>query len=417
MTGIYIISTAQAGQRLDVALADFFPGLSLREVRRAWGLYLVELNGKHARKGSFVQLGDVISITALPQENIVNNTAGKIDERGVSELTAGGQESRAPDYSEMEELPVLDQNGQADRLQSYPEPDLTTVRILNRKNGIIALFKPAGLHSASLKGGGLSLEQLLPELCVRENIDPCELNLFNRLDCLTTGIVLACENKVAQESCLQAEKRGELEKRYLALVRGNVFGEFWIKNGLDTDSRRKTKVLPSMDPDPLRHTLVRPIHLFSNLSDFIAPNVFSALSSKQKEEQANVNRASENVAIAEQTSEQISEQKNAQISSQAGEQQVKQKACLLEVTIFRGARHQIRAHLASAGFPILGDPVYDPDYQKIWGGLYLHHFAVALPGFLAITPPPWQIGALHAAGNNSLARVIRGIYPGIYDFI
>ena len=68
MTGTYIISNKQEGQRLDVALSSFFPALSLREVRRAWGVYLVELNHKHARKGMFVKTGDEVTITAIPEQ-------------------------------------------------------------------------------------------------------------------------------------------------------------------------------------------------------------------------------------------------------------------------------------------------------------------------------------------------------------
>ncbi len=450
MTGTYIISNKQEGQRLDVALSSFFPALSLREVRRAWGVYLVELNHKHARKGMFVKAGDEVTITAIPEQRELPELAElaelpELPEQGeqaealqnhknfkrdgelntpdrpnstVSPDNTGspdspdnkGNKGKTGNTGSMNNMSKLSAKKQAlpenpwkkdlsplcaaekgkheAAPQTFPKPDLSTLRILHRENGIIAIFKPAGLHSAHVQGGGLSLEQLLPELCAKENIDPAGVALFNRLDCLTSGIVLATENATAQRASLQAEKQEKAEKRYLAIVRGHILGEFWIKNSLDTDSRRKTKVLPQANPDPLRHTLVRPIHLFSNLSAFAPEQHFAP-------EQNHL---------------------NAELSGRLNLPSANQKACLLEVTIFQGARHQIRAHLASVGYPILGDPLYDPDYEEAWQGLYLHHFAISLPGFLCVAPPPWPINCL-GASNNELENILKGIFPGMYSFI
>ena len=59
---------------------------------------------------------------------------------------------------------------------------------------------------------------------------------------------------------------------------------------------------------------------------------------------------------------------------------------LLQITIQRGARHQIRAHLAAAGHPIVGDHLYGRHPGRV---MYLHHAAISLPGFEAQCPPPW----------------------------
>ena len=54
---------------------------------------------------------------------------------------------------------------------------------------------------------------------------------------------------------------------------------------------------------------------------------------------------------------------------------------LLEVEIETGRRHQIRAHLAAAGFPILGDPLYGPAPRPVGGvgRLMLHAWKLELP--------------------------------------
>lgn len=411
MTGTYIISKEQEGQRLDVALSSFFPALSLREVRRAWGLYLVEVNHKHARKGMFVKAGDKVSITAIPEKLEQLEPGGEFYEAD-NENRLGVNVQNLPETHRDNFVLQKGRSKQGFVPQPFPEPDLSLLRILHRENGIIAIFKPAGLHSAHVQGGGLSLEQLLPDICTKANIDPAGVELFNRLDCLTSGIVLATENALAQQKCLQAEKEGKTEKRYLALVRGQVFGEFWVKNSLDTDSRRKTKVLAQINPDPLRHTLVRPIHLFFGLSDsslglFNAPvnsNLYNGKPSFSKQLNLQLEKELEQGDLDGKGDGKT----NLEISSQ--------NACLLEVSIFQGARHQIRAHLASVGFPILGDPLYDPNYEENLQGLCLHHFAISLPDFLCITPPPWPMQGSNAK-QNELECVLRGLFPGLYNFI
>ncbi|MBU1247724.1 MAG: RluA family pseudouridine synthase, partial [Proteobacteria bacterium] len=45
--------------------------------------------------------------------------------------------------------------------------------------------------------------------------------------------------------------------------------------------------------------------------------------------------------------------------------------------IARGARHQIRAHLAAAGHPIVGDALYGTAGER----LCLYHTALDFPGF------------------------------------
>ena len=58
------------------------------------------------------------------------------------------------------------------------------------------------------------------------------------------------------------------------------------------------------------------------------------------------------------------------------------------VNILKGARHQVRAHLAHAGFPILGDRLYSP--SEPLGMLHLHHALFSMPGLNVASPPPWK---------------------------
>lgn len=65
-------------------------------------------------------------------------------------------------------------------------------------------------------------------------------------------------------------------------------------------------------------------------------------------------------------------------------------AALLEVGLVTGRRHQIRAHLAGAGHPVLGDPLYGPPPRPAGGAarLLLHAWRLELPGRPAILCEP-----------------------------
>jgi len=41
----------------------------------------------------------------------------------------------------------------------------------------------------------------------------------------------------------------------------------------------------------------------------------------------------------------------------------KKGAFLAEITAKTGVTHQVRVHLASQGYPLIGDSLYDPDYS------------------------------------------------------
>ena len=62
---------------------------------------------------------------------------------------------------------------------------------------------------------------------------------------------------------------------------------------------------------------------------------------------------------------------------------------LVGCRIRKGARHQIRAHLAAAGHPLLGDEPYGAEHSCANGAFLLHHGRVSLPDFAASRLPAW----------------------------
>lgn len=197
----------------------------------------------------------------------------------------------------------------------------------------LAFIKPCGLHSAHVAGSPEpSLEDLLPD----------GLILLTRLDKGTSGLVLAARTRKAATRFRKLEEGGGVEKRYLAIVRGRMEHAIMAKGRLAVANTAITKVLEEADPDPARHSLAEPLDL------------------------------------------------PAALSGQPGPYPDGDRT-LVRVTIRRGARHQIRAHLAHAGHPVLGENLYaelPPGLEP--GCLYLHHEQVAFAGFSAACPAPWM---------------------------
>lgn len=275
-----IISPADNGKRLDAALASFYPGLGVRARRRLWEWCQILLDGREVGAGAEVRTGQQLEIipVSLP------DTAAKV--------LCGD------------------------------------LRLVAQSAAFCAIYKPAGLPSAMIKGSGTySAEEYVSANWRRFGSGQPPL-LCNRLDTGTSGLLLWAfgQENLAHFRAIEAE--GLVEKRYFALVQGEAPENMHIDRALNVSNREKTQVLEQPDQDTTRHTVL--------------------------------NR----VALRKLDAETVS---------------------ILDVTIRRGGRHQIRAHLAWAGFPIVGDALYGES-----GGLmYLHHYRITFSGFSAEFEAPW----------------------------
>jgi len=159
-----------------------------------------------------------------------------------------------------------------------------------------------------------------------------EARLINRLDQHTSGIVMASFNAAATLRFRDLEDRERIEKRYLAVVEGSLAEPVRLAWMLETADRDIVRALPIETADPLRATLVTPV---------------------------------------------------AQLGGRT----------LVEARIAKGARHQIRVHLAVHGHPIVGDSLYGSGSPGALGPddrLYLHHWRLRMDGFLAQSLPEWN---------------------------
>ncbi|MCA1945514.1 MAG: RluA family pseudouridine synthase [Desulfovibrio sp.] len=210
------------------------------------------------------------------------------------------------------------------------------VQMVCRTPEYAALAKPSGLHTAALAGDP---GQDSLERRLPALFPDCEARLCNRLDRETSGLVLVAFSPAAAAAYRAHENAGAVDKCYHAVVHGLVEAPLVLDRALDVHRRAVTRVEPFTTADPLRITRVQPLR-----------------------------------ALA-------------------------QARTLVECRIRKGARHQIRAHLAAAGHPIVGDPVYGHDsqdgqncqeVQECRSRLMLHHTALAFPGFQAAIAPEFN---------------------------
>ncbi|WP_239057119.1 RluA family pseudouridine synthase [Desulfovibrio sp. JC010] len=200
---------------------------------------------------------------------------------------------------------------------------LARVKVVRQGEGFAAVFKPEGLHSAAIAGSvESSVEDCLPGIFAGQ-----EPILANRLDYLTSGMLLVAFGVERENEFRAYEDCGTVDKIYHAKVYGTPEESFICKNLLDTADRKRTKVLDEQAPSERWSR----VELLESYEDGTS---------------------------------------------------------LLEVRIAKGARHQIRAHLAHAGFPIVGDPVYGRDDGA--DRMYLHHREIKFSGFAAVCETGWE---------------------------
>jgi len=200
-----------------------------------------------------------------------------------------------------------------------PPPAPPVLPILHEDGWLVAVDKPAGLTTQPprqrVPGETTAHERVLLQLAAREG-KRVEVLLFHRLDRLTTGVLVFARQRDAARALAKIWGLGAAQKQYLAVVHGEP------GNG-------PRKISGPIAPDPL------------------VPGRFRVARSGKP--------ASTEVRLL----------------ARLGE------LSLVEVRPLTGRTHQVRVHLAEAGFPVAGDTLYGGG-----GGVprpFLHAWRLTLP--------------------------------------
>ncbi|MCD8338188.1 MAG: RluA family pseudouridine synthase [Lachnospiraceae bacterium] len=217
-----------------------------------------------------------------------------------------------------------------------PDPvsgDIQPPAILYEDAHILLFNKPAGMLSQKAAPEDISLVEYLNAYLLssgsmtREQMQLVRPAICNRLDRNTSGLVVAGKSLAGLQTMNQLLKERTVRKFYRCIVCGEVRADSHLRGYLRKDTRTNTVTVskaPSDDAKPIE----------TEYHVIVAANGLS----------------------------------------------------LLEVHLITGRSHQIRAHLASAGHPILGDPKYgNPAKNKAYArshGIHsqlLHAYRLELP--------------------------------------
>jgi 23S rRNA pseudouridine1911/1915/1917 synthase len=223
------------------------------------------------------------------------------------------------------------------------------LELLHEDPDLLAVAKPAGVSSQSLAAGetgsvASALVARFPE-CAAASADPREGGLGHRLDRDTTGVLLAARNAETWRK-LRETLSGRSRKIYLAEVRGTPF-------------------TPAESPFVWR-------------GPEAGSWVVEAPIGRTGRHGARVNVGGGRQPLSARTELRVLESRP--------------DTTLVEARLGRGRAHQVRAHLAHLGHPVVGDRIYGPETSSA-DGLRLHALAVELPHpktgqFLRVEAPP-----------------------------
>lgn len=179
------------------------------------------------------------------------------------------------------------------------EPTAPTVDVIYEDDDVLLINKRAGISVEADEKGGASLTELAHKHLLAKDAAALPPRPCHRLDNQTCGLIVFAKNDRAEAILLQAFKERSMDKRYICLVRGMM-----------KPPAATCKAFLLKDAEAARVTIL----------DHPAPGARSIATAYETLEAGPISR--------------------------------------LRVHLLTGRTHQIRAHLAALGHPLLGDDVY-----------------------------------------------------------
>ncbi|SCG82957.1 ribosomal large subunit pseudouridine synthase C [Proteiniborus sp. DW1] len=210
-----------------------------------------------------------------------------------------------------------------------------SLNIIYEDNNIVLINKPKGMlsHGTGKNHENNVVDNLISYLYEKKEYVPRLEKTFtpsvcNRLDRNTSGLIIGAKNFTSLKAINEAIRKGHIKKYYKALVRGKLDKEMKLKGFLVKDEEENKVYITNKNMNGSKdiHTVVKPMCTNGRYS-------------------------------------------------------------LIEIDLITGRTHQIRAHLASIGYPIVGDLKYgDMETNKKFKNefdltnQYLHAYKIVFNG-------------------------------------
>jgi 23S rRNA pseudouridine1911/1915/1917 synthase len=217
-------------------------------------------------------------------------------------------------------------------------------RIIDETDNYIVVDKPAFLLTHPTKPDHrTTLWKELRELLAFEIANGGQVSIVNRLDRETSGVVLVAKTSAAARRFGLLMQDRHLNKEYLAIVWG---WPDWETKILDAPMDRQGKHQPSA----------------IWLKQTIHPKGAKAFTEFRVEQRFAKNILQPSPAASQPPGRDCD---RAEHREDGGEGRRRSKFSLIRAIPKTGRTHQIRVHLASLGYPIVGDKIYGPN-EKLY---------------------------------------------------
>ncbi|SFG09852.1 RluA family pseudouridine synthase [Oribacterium sp. WCC10] len=295
----------------------------------------IVLNDKKAEGKEILKDGDIIKIY-FSDETLEKMTGGTSGITGVLHSSGENGHSKKPGIKSVNSGSA-ENSSRAENIKSRKTNSLSLdalkKQIVYEDSHILMIDKPAGWLSQQAEPGNVSIN----ELCLMYLIEKGELTeqqlktfkpgIANRLDRNTSGLILFGKTLPALQTLAELLRERTVEKYYLAIVCGRIDETKKISGYLFKDEKHNKVIIKK--------------EMFKDASE--------------------INTAYSPVKSTDEYT-------------------------VLKVHLITGKTHQIRAHLASIGHPIIGDPKYgDIKKNKHYKGIasvnrqLLHSWQLTFP--------------------------------------